>query len=374
MRRYGKPPFELALIVTGNCNLNCVYCYEHNKNLEVISKEVAKKAINNVLTNGDYDEVHISFFGGEPFLEFDIIKDICEWTWSKKWNKKYIFFTNTNGTLITEEIKEWTTRHKHIFKLGLSLDGTKETHNLNRCNSFDDIDLDFFYNNWKEQPVKMTISDKNLGNLANDIIFIHEKGFRIGGCNFAEGVEIQNFEENYKIISRQLQILYDYYLNHPEVEIPPSLKMSLASCEYPENMREKRCGVGENMAVIDIDGSSYPCSYFSSLSMSGEALASILSLDFKNKDLFIENECFDNCYLYPVCHSCYGDNYTFTGKLSKCSSQKCELNKLKAVAYSNYKAKEMMRREKMLKITEEDLATIRAIQKIQKLISNIKKK
>ena len=86
-----KPPFELTLIITHRCNLNCVYCYEHHKDSRKMDVEFAKKTVEKYLTTGDYEEIKIGFFGGEPFLEFPVIKEVCEWTWSRNWPKSYCF-------------------------------------------------------------------------------------------------------------------------------------------------------------------------------------------------------------------------------------------------------------------------------------------
>ena len=361
-------PFQLTLVITRNCNINCVYCYEHNKDFGKMDINLAKRIVEKYLTTGDYEEVHINLFGGEPFLEFELIKELCEWTWSRQWQKRYLFYADTNGTLIKDKIKEWTTKNKNRIWLGISLDGTRETHNMNRCNSFDKIDLDFFQENWPQQAIKMTITDKNLSSLANDMIFIHEKGFKIGGCNFAEGIDIQDFDENIKIIGEQLFRLVDYYLEHQEIEISPLLNMRLDFCEKCNDKRKKRCGIGEStMVVIDIDGKTYPCTFFSSLSLSEEQLSEINNMNLSDTDIFIDKECYDNCYLFPICHCCYGDNYTKTGILAKRSAQKCELIKLRALICANYHARKILQNKNQEAITSKEVMTINAIQKINKL-------
>lgn len=93
------------------------------------------------------DYVEILFHGGEPFIAFQRIKDICEWLWAQEWPTKYICYATTNGTLIHNEVKEWLMKNKERFIVGLSLDGTREMHNRNRSNSYDKIDIPFFIEN-----------------------------------------------------------------------------------------------------------------------------------------------------------------------------------------------------------------------------------
>lgn len=364
-------PFDLTLIVTHNCNLSCVYCYEHNKDTKKrMSIETAKMALSQYLTDGEYEDITISFIGGEPLLEFALIRELCEWAWSKKWNKRYLFFATTNGTIMTNEMREWFVLNKNRFWLGLSLDGRKETHDMNRCNSFDLIDLDFFLNNWQEQPIKMTISDKNLEHLADDIIFIQEYGFKISGCNFAEGITMHNFDAKKEIIANQLKRLVDYYLEHTEYSDPHIFSLPLAACESREHEYRKRCGTGENMVVVDYNGKKYPCTFFSPISMSEEQLNEILSFDFTDHRLFINQGCFNDCYIYPVCHGCYGDNYCTTGKLNCRSLQKCEINKLKVKASAQYHSQMLLKKlDSAESLTEKEALTIKAILKINQFIN-----
>lgn len=364
-----KMPFDLTLIVTHNCNLSCIYCYEHNKqSAKRMTIGIAKDALKYYLTTGDYEEIKISFIGGEPLLEFNLIKDVCEWIWSQSWTKKLLFFATTNGTVMTQEMKEWFVKNRKRFWLGLSLDGDKPTHDANRCNSFDLIDLDFFLTNWPEQPIKMTISDKNLNRLADDVIFIQERGFQLVGCNFAEGYLMEDFESKLPIITEQYDKLVDYYITHEEYNDPHVFNMPFANCETRVDIDRKRCGTGDNMAVIDYDGKKYPCTFFSPISMSDEQLAQAFQTDFHNSSAFIDKECYENCYIYPICHGCYGDNFCTTGNLSKKSYQKCALNKVKAMATAKYKSYKLSEKLKnATEISETDSNTIKAILKINSL-------
>ena len=132
--------------------------------------------------------VEILFHGGEPFLAFERIKEICDWIWTQEWPVKYICYATTNGTLIHGEIRNWLLENKDRFILGLSLDGTPEMHNRNRSDSYSKIDIDLFRNTWPEQGVKMTPSPGTLSSLADGVIYVHELGFKKNNCTFASGV------------------------------------------------------------------------------------------------------------------------------------------------------------------------------------------
>lgn len=364
-----KKVSEINLVITHKCNLNCVYCYEVNKDKGEMSLDLAKKIVTKYLSTVICDELAINLFGGEPMLRFSFIKDLCEWTWKQNWPQKYIFYADTNGTNLSDDVKEWASRNRERFIMLLSLDGTPKTHNFNRSDSFDLIDLDFFIRNWPDQGVKMTVSDQHLDSLAEDIIFIHSKGLRIKGSNIAEGVIIPDFEKKYEVLKQQYKILIDWYSAHPEIEVAQLFDLNLSLCETHKKQRIKYCGCGSDaIKVIDIDGVEYPCTYFFPLSMSKKELDKIADIDLTDENIFINEECLENCYIYPICKGCYGDNYSTTGLLSTRSQQKCKLAKLRALAVASLKANRILSKEHQ-EITSEERDTILAIQKINELFS-----
>ena len=96
-------------------------------------------------------------------------------------------------------MKEWLKDHADVLQVGLSLDGTKEMHNINRCGSFDKIDLEFFKTVYPEESVKMTISKQTLGDIAEGVIFAQDLGYEVS-CNLAYGID-WDCEENQNVFS-----------------------------------------------------------------------------------------------------------------------------------------------------------------------------
>ncbi len=356
--------FILSFIVTHECNLRCSYCYESSRDSRCLEVDEIKGVISKYLNDETLEEVEIQFFGGEPWIKFELIKEVCEWVWSNKWNNKYKFFTTTNGTLVHGSIQDWLRTNKHRFFCGLSLDGTRETHNKNRCNSFDKIDKEFFLECWPEQPVKMTLSRDCIHNLYNDITYIHSLGFKLAGTNFAEGIDWSD-RKYISILCNELEKLVSFYLNNPEVPVAPILDLRLQNCETsPKTV--KWCGTGKNMAVFDTDGKQYPCTFFTPMTFSQSELAELKNLDFNNDELFIDNYCRDNCYLYNICSNCYGANYLANKKVSERDKSHCNLMKVRAYYASALLANKILK-ETSNTNKEATALQIRAIEKIKRM-------
>lgn len=140
---------SIMLLVTYKCNLRCTYCYEPKKLDFKMSTAKAMDIISQQLNLLDdaVDTFEIQFMGGEPLLEFPLIKEVSEWVWDMNiQNRKIILFAPTNGTLLNTEMKHWFSRNKDRITLGLSFDGDMIMQNINRSDSFKNVDLRYFVN------------------------------------------------------------------------------------------------------------------------------------------------------------------------------------------------------------------------------------
>lgn len=358
--------YSPSFCITHRCNLNCIYCYQKH-DTQCMSFETAKKVISKIFENTPETckEVHIGFIGGEPLLEFDLIRRICEYTWQNgNIEKQYIFFATTNGTILTEESKKWFISNLNRFKLALSLDGCRESHNINRSNSFDKIDLDFFQKYYKDQGVKMTISEYSLNNFAENVKYIHSLGFDIHGSNLAEGNFDWSNENNLRIIAEQLKSLIKFYLENPNIKVCQMLDKNLANCERKETTASKHCGIGYGANFYDIDGKEYPCTYCTPMTFTKDQLETISNFDFRNEKNFTDIDCLKNCYLYPTCPSCAGNNYKQTGHFNIHERSKCKITKLTALFIAELQAQKIIQNEIEMDDNQK-FWTIEAIKKIK---------
>lgn len=322
-----------TLTLTENCNLACIYCYEHNRNGRSMSLNTAKDILGKAFRSiGKNDRLTIDFFGGEPFLEYEKIKEIVEYVNEKAttgcFTSKYQFFATTNGTLIHGEVQEWLRKHKN-FTLGLSLDGNKYMHDVNRSNSFNKIDLDFFLTMYPKQPVKMTISDKTLLHLAEGVIYCHKKGFEIS-CNLAYGIDWTNSVYAAQL-EQQLDQLILFYLDHPDIK-PCSLlnrKLAIVGISKPKTTVHRWCGAGTAMHTFDCDGTYYPCQFFMPISCGEEKSENSKAIPFFEEIplLLLDEKCRD-CIISATCPTCYGSNYFESGNIYHKNDAQCALEKI----------------------------------------------
>ena len=124
------------LMVTHACNLNCSYCYEPYKKNDYMDTNLAKEIILRearfVEDSDHFDELEIDFMGGEPLMNFPLIKETVEWLEDGSISVPWVCFASTNGTLLTDEIKDWLRAHKKTVNLGASYDGNSQMQSTNR--------------------------------------------------------------------------------------------------------------------------------------------------------------------------------------------------------------------------------------------------
>lgn len=364
-----------TVCLTHACQLNCIYCYEKQKdNHSRMNYYKAIEVIDSIFENApsNVDGVEICFIGGEPLLEYNLIKQIVEYYRIKEHqpNKDFIFSATTNGALLTKSMKEWLSENKDMLILCLSLDGTKETQDHNRDNSFDKIDLEFFLNTYPDQGVKMTLSDFSLPRLYENVVFIHSIGFkRIRGVNLFEGDFDFSNEKYIEVLIPQLKKLVDFYSLPENEQLYNALfdkRLELTRSEF--RRKKKNCGIGGyGVRFYDVDGESYPCVMCTPMTLTANQLKSISTVDFEDDSLFVDSFCNESCYIYPVCSNCAGSNYIRTGEFNKRDYSKCKIKKLEVLFCSELMARKIINNPKVCENDTVLFHTIEAIKEIKTL-------
>lgn len=321
---------RIMLLVTESCNLNCLYCYEKKKNAKKMTFELAKNILDKQLSLASEERPYIiEVFGGEPFANFPLIKQIADYVEENYGNLQIMYETTTNGTLVHGDIKEWLYEHRNQFFIALSLDGTPTMHNQNRVfldgkGSYDSIDVDFFSKTWPGCPAKMTISEQTLPFLAEGIEYLDSLGFK---CDATLSVGVDwDASKNIPILVRELEKLIEFYVKNPNKKLCTMLNMDLRLMFSPIDDDYRFCGAGIDMTCYDTSGNAYPCQGFAPVSIGA------LATEYKNFDdkkfRFTEKNMCKTCPYVRLCPNCYAANLQSTGDIQCVDPNLCQFYKL----------------------------------------------
>lgn len=267
----------LCLFISHNCNLACRYCFtrrEGEKTLSHMTWDVGKRAVDFLLEyeGGYYREM--DFFGGEPLLNFPLIRQIVEYAREKSSQKKkqFNFTLTTNASLLQDEIIDFLNREN--ISVILSLDGRPQVHDLmrrfkNGAGSYDNtvknIKKLLQSRSNKDDYIRGTYTRNNL-DFYKDIEHILELGFDSLSLEPVVSNE-ESFalrEEDLGVLEQQYDRLVDLYQERKEKGNPFVfyhfiLDMEKGPCLYK---RLSGCGAGLDYLAVAADGSLYPCHQF----------------------------------------------------------------------------------------------------------------
>lgn len=298
------------LLVSNMCNLNCIYCYEKFKNRKKMTFEVAKRVLTKELalvgTDGWPDDLLIEFLGGEPFTNFPVIQDTCEWIWNTYPDKTMRLMCRTNGTCLTPDAKEWLVNNKDKISVGLSLDGLPEIQELNRHGSIKRIPVDFFIENWPTEEIKSVISPQGVHLMAASAIDFYERNWNFN-MTLAAGIDWP--DSAVEELEKQLNKIIDYLMEHPHLTPVKGLFKDefISVCLPIDSDRERMCGSYNEIAAYSPEGTRLRCHIFAEITL-GKELADHYSED-KNfpEKLTLDPAC-QGCPAHAFCSVCPGFN------------------------------------------------------------------
>ena len=351
------PVSSIMLNVTQTCNMSCSYCYgidgEYG-NKGHMSSATAFKSVDWLLKlSGKIKSTHITFFGGEPFLNFPLIKEIVSYgkKEAKKLNKNIKFAIITNGTILNDEIVFFI--QKNGIDVTVSFDGFEETQNKNRPfkdgrGSYQTVRKNIaklIYSGIKRIGIKTIISDEN-----TDFVELKE-ALQVMGCKYFDfhlpsPVMIKKDMENELSIfqiskSESLEKLQKKVLDYLEVEALQLLnnvkeRKDFSSKIYSSILRqlitgrkkEYYCGAGKGLLNISISGDIYPCHRFNGIEKMKMGNISDYRPDFQKDYISLHtsniSEC-TNCWARFFCGGgCIYDSLEFNGNLKEPYKFWCE--------------------------------------------------
>lgn len=302
MIKNGKIFYELCLIPTERCNLNCTYCLVNKTAGHSMSFDTAREQIDRMMhERGDFAGYEVSFMGGEPFLAFPLIKKVVEYCHETYGRKAIRFSTVTNGTLVHREIQQWLVDHRDCFFPTVSVDGEKATHDAHRCGSFDRIDLDFFAS--YEAPVaNMVVSPLSLSALEENVKFLESRGFYVKTF-LEEGTGWRN--EHLPLFADSLMRLITYYLEKPEAM--PTTMLSNSLYLLMDEDKPMACEKEAYSYAVDTFGNRYDCHRCMPFEQNPDLPIPAKYINNLGRVKYINDAC-RYCFISYMCNACPASN------------------------------------------------------------------
>lgn len=341
----------LCLHVAHDCNLRCKYCFadtgEFHGGRSLMSAEVGKKAIDFVIANsGNRKNIEIDYFGGEPLMNFGVVKEITEYAkeQGKKNNKNFRFTITTNGLLINDDVKKYV--NENMSNVVLSIDGTKEVNDRMRyrvdgSGSYDTIvpkfkdiaesrDQDNYY-------VRGTFTAHN-ADFAKDVIHLADLGFKQTSVEPVVAPETEEYaltKEHIPTVFAEYEKLAEEYVRRRKEGKGFNFFHFMVDLEQGPCVvkRLSGCGAGHEYLAVTPEGDIYPCHQFVGNTdfkmgnvFDGEIDENIKS-SFESSNIYTKPKC-EECFAKFYCSGgCSANAYNFNGDINKPYELACEFEK-----------------------------------------------
>ncbi len=341
----------LCLHIAHTCNLNCSYCFasqgKYHGERTVMSLEVGKRALDFLVENsGTRRNLEVDFFGGEPLLNFEVVKELVRYARSieKKHNKNFRFTLTTNGMLIDDDVIEFSS--KEMSNVVLSLDGRREIHDRFRVDyagngSFDRIVPKFQKlveaRGGKNYYMRGTFTHAN-PDFLEDIKVMLDLGFKelsMEPVVSSPGDAAELTDDDTAIVMKQYEKLAELMLEKERegdgfTFYHYMIDLKDGPCIYK---RISGCGSGTEYMAVTPWGDLYPCHQFV-----GDDKYKLGNIYDGVTNTAAQKEFFEcNVYAKPECRDCWArlycsggcaaNSYHATGSVKGIYKKGCELFK-----------------------------------------------
>ena len=341
----------LCMHVAHTCNLNCEYCFasqgKYQGERAVMSYEVGKRALDFLVENsGNRHNLEVDFFGGEPLMNFDVVKKLVAYARSieKEKNKNFRFTLTTNGVLIDDDVIEFA--NKEMSNVVLSLDGRKDVHDRYRVDyagngSWEKIVPKFQKlvkaRGGKGYYMRGTFTHQN-PDFLEDIKVMLNLGFNelsMEPVVCAKGDKNELTEDDKKIVFEQYEKLAELMLEKDTEGKPFTfyhymIDLTGGPCIYK---RISGCGSGTEYMAVTPWGDLYPCHQFvgDEKFKLGDIFNGVtnktIQKEFADCNVYAREDCKD-CWAKLYCSGgCAANAYHATGSVRGVYKYGCELFK-----------------------------------------------
>ena len=350
------PVKAMCLHIAHDCNLRCKYCFastgEYGGKRALMSPEVGKKAIDYLLKYSyGRKNLELDFFGGEPTMNFDAVKEVVAYARSKEqeYGKNFRFTITTNGVLLDDD--KIDSINQEMYNCVLSLDGRKEINDairptVNGKGSYDLIVPKYqklvearrkCADNRNQYYVRGTFTKKNL-DFTQDVLHLFDLGFDQVSVEPVVSPEYQDYaitEEDLPRIFQEYEALAKTVLQlKKEGKKFNFFHFMIDLDQGPCAIKRLRgCGCGNEYVAVTPEGDVYPCHQF--VGMDDWKMGSVLdqSLDLEKKDYFAKTNVYTkedckNCWAKFYCSGgCNANSLQYAGDVRKSHRISCELEK-----------------------------------------------
>ena len=341
----------MCLHIAHTCNLNCSYCFasqgKYQGDRALMSFETGKQAFDFLIANsGSRRNLEVDFFGGEPLMNFEVVKQLVEYARSveKEHNKNFRFTLTTNGVLLDDDIIEYL--NKEMSNVVLSLDGRKEIHDHFRVDYHGNGSYDKILPKFKELVEKRegknyymrgTFTHNNT-DFTNDIFHMADLGFK----ELSMEPVVCPPDDPYALTEEDLPVLFEQYeiLAREMVRRKKAgdgftfyhymLDLANGPCIYK---RITGCGSGTEYMAVTPWGDLYPCHQFvgDEKYLLGNIWDGVKNTEvqdeFRYCNAYARSECKD-CWAKLYCSGgCAANSYHATGSVMGVYKYGCELFK-----------------------------------------------
>lgn len=341
----------LCLHIAHDCNLACKYCFaeegEYHGRRALMSFEVGKKALDFLIANsGNRRNLEVDFFGGEPLMNWNVVKQLVEYGRSKEeqYNKKFRFTLTTNGILLDDEVMEFC--NKEMSNVVLSLDGRKDINDFMRPSrngkgSYEIIVPKFQkFAESREQMnyyVRGTFTRNNL-DFAEDVIHFADLGFKQMSVEPVVSLPDEPFairEEDLPKIMEEYDKLASEYIKRKKEGKGFNFFHFMIDLQQGPCVAKKLsgCGSGTEYLAVTPWGDFYPCHQFVGEEpyLLGNVDIGITNTEirdeFKLCNVYAKDKCKD-CFARFYCSGgCAANSYKFHGSITDAYDIGCEMQK-----------------------------------------------
>ncbi len=341
----------LCLHIAHDCNLACRYCFaeegEYHGRRALMSFEVGKAALDFLIANsGNRRNLEVDFFGGEPLMNFDVVKRLVAYGREQEslYNKKFRFTLTTNGVLLNDEVMEFANRE--MANVVLSIDGRKEVNDRMRpfrkgAGSYDLIVPGFQKlaesRNQDRYYVRGTFTRHNL-DFSEDVLHLADLGFK----QISVEPVVAPPEEDYALREEDIpQLLEEYDKLAVEMLRRHRQGKDFNFFHFMIDLeggpcvakRLSGCGSGTEYLAVTPWGDFYPCHQFvgNETFLMGNVTEGIrntqIQEEFKSCNVYAKEKCKD-CFAKFYCSGgCAANSYNFHGSITDAYDIGCKLQK-----------------------------------------------